>query len=244
MLIPSRGPHPLCATVTGACDQPCPEQTVGRNPMRTSQHTVHVPDTPVTLTRVGPAALRAEVADVRRALALASWARAAHAAAVEVVPGARTVLFDGVADLGALEDLVATWPGDDRAAIPGPSVEVPVRYDGPDLADVAARWGTDADGVAARLAATELVSAFCGFAPGFAYLAGLPEALAVPRLDAPRPSVPPGSVAVADRWCGIYPTGSPGGWRLLGRTDLTLWDPAGDPPALLAPGTRVRLVPR
>jgi len=197
----------------------------------------------VTLTRVGRSALRAEVGDVRRALALAGWARASGVAAVDVVPGARTVLFDGVTDLDALEDVLASWPGDGWAEGAGPLVEVPVTYDGADLADVAVRWRTDADGVAARLADTELVSAFCGFAPGFAYLAGLGGELAVPRLDAPRPQVPPGSVAVADRWCGIYPTGSPGGWRLLGHTALTLWDPAGDPPALLAPGTRVRLAP-
>lgn len=202
-----------------------------------------MPDTPLTLTRVGRSALRAEVGGVRRALALAAWARVAGVPALEVVPGARTVLFDGVDDLGAVEDLVTSWPGEESTADPGPLVEVPVTYDGEDLAEVAARWGTDPGGVAARLAGTELVSAFCGFAPGFAYLAGLPEELAVPRLAAPRHRVPAGSVAVADRWCGIYPTGSPGGWRLLGRTDLTLWDPAGDPPALLAPGTRVRLVP-
>jgi len=196
----------------------------------------------VTLARVGPSALRAEVADVRRALALATWARASRAGAVEIVPGARTVLFDGVEDLPALEDLLSSWTGEDPAAEPGPLVEVPVTYTGADLADVAARWGTDAEGVAARLAKTELVSAFCGFAPGFAYLSGLPAELAVPRLDTPRPEVPAGAVAVADRWCGIYPTASPGGWRLLGHTTVTLWDASRDSPALLAPGTRVRLV--
>jgi KipI family sensor histidine kinase inhibitor len=201
-----------------------------------------VTDIPVKLARVGPSALRAEVADVRRALALAAWARSRGVTAAEVVPGARTVLFDGVADLSALEEQVSSWSGDDAAGEPGTLVEVPVTYDGADLADVARRWGTDPDGVGARLARTELVSAFCGFAPGFAYLSGLPAELAVPRLATPRPEVPAGAVAVADRWCGIYPTASPGGWRLLGHTTATLWDPAGDPPALLAPGTRVRLV--
>jgi KipI family sensor histidine kinase inhibitor len=197
----------------------------------------------VTLTRVGPAALRAEVTDVRRALALAAWARAAGAEATEVVPGARTVLFDGVRDLAVLEELLAGWAGSDDLGETGPLVEVPVTFDGPDLDDVAARWGTDPAGVADLLRGIELVSAFCGFAPGFAYLSGLPDELAVPRLDSPRPSVPAGSVAVADRWCGVYPTASPGGWRLLGRTDATLWDAASATPALLAPGTRVRLVP-
>jgi KipI family sensor histidine kinase inhibitor len=236
MLIPSRGPHPFLAP-------PCPTPALHRNSCRQSQHTVHVPDTPVTLTRVGLAALRVEVGDVRRALALATWARGSRVSATDVVPGAGTVLFDGVDDLAALEDLVSSWPGEETTADDGPLVEVPVTYDGADLDDVAARWDTDAEGVAARLAGTELVSAFCGFAPGFAYLAGLPRHLAVPRLGTPRPRVLPGSVAVADRWCGIYPTESPGGWRLLGRTEVTLWDPAADTPALLAPGTRVRLVP-
>jgi KipI family sensor histidine kinase inhibitor len=220
-----------------------PTPAAGRNPARDTPHNVHVPDTPVTLTRVGPSAVRAEVAGVRRALALATWARASRVPATEVVPGARTVLFDGVADLPALEELLSGWVGDDAAAEEGPLVEVPVTYDGADLADVAQRWGTDPDGVASRLADSELLSAFCGFAPGFAYLSGLPSELAVPRLGTPRPEVPAGAVAVADTWCGIYPTASPGGWRLLGRTAMTLWDPASDTPALLAPGTRVRLVP-
>ena len=202
-----------------------------------------MPETSLTLSRVGPAALRAEVADVRHALALATWARAARVEAVEVVPGAATVLFDGVADLDRLGGLLAGWRYDDALVDPGPEVEVPVTYDGADLADVAGRWGTDPAGVADRLARTELVSAFCGFAPGFAYLSGLPGELAVPRLGTPRREVPAGSVGVADRWCGIYPTASPGGWRLLGHTAATLWDASSDTPALLAPGTRVRLVP-
>jgi KipI family sensor histidine kinase inhibitor len=205
----------------------------------------HIPPThsPV-ISPLGSRALRVEVGGVREALALATWARAADVDAAEVVPGATTVVFDGVPDPAGLTALLARWrPGDARPE-PGDLVEVPVRFDGADLADVAGRWGTDVDGVVARLAGTELLSAFCGFAPGFAYLSGLPLELAVPRLDSPRPSVPAGSVAVADRWCGIYPTASPGGWRLLGRTDAVLWDPTSDRPALLAPGTRVRLVPQ
>ena len=95
----------------------------------------------------------------------------------------------------------------------------------------------------ARHGGIEFVSAFCGFAPGFAYLAGLPEEYAVPRLDSPRSRVPVGSVGLAGSWCGVYPSESPGGWRLLGHTDLTLWDPDRSEPALLAPGTRVRFVP-
>jgi KipI family sensor histidine kinase inhibitor len=197
----------------------------------------------VRLLPVGPSAFLAEVDDARAALELASWARSVRVGAVEVVPAAETVLFDGVPDRDALARTLASWvPG----ATPeqGPLVEVPTAYDGPDLDDVAERWGTDRAGVVERHSALTFVSAFCGFAPGFAYLTGLPDELAVPRLDTPRPRVPAGSVALAGTWCGVYPTASPGGWRILGRTDVTLWDQERAQPALLAPGTRVRFVPR
>ena len=202
-------------------------------------HTGRVDD--VRLRDCGPRAVLAEVADSSAARSLAAYARTAGVAAEEVVPGARTVLFDGVADVEALGRLLAGWSPEGAGAA-GALVEVPVVYDGADLADVAARWGTDVDGVVARHAGIEFVSAFCGFAPGFAYLAGLPEEYAVPRLDSPRSRVPAGAVALAGSWCGVYPSESPGGWRLLGHTDLTLWDPDRREPALLAPGTRVRFV--
>ncbi|MDH6710251.1 KipI family sensor histidine kinase inhibitor [Kitasatospora sp. MAA19] len=86
----------------------------------------------------------------------------------------------------------------------------------------------------------EYVVAFCGFAPGFGYLTGLPPAYEVPRRATPRSSVPAGSVALAGRYTGVYPRSSPGGWQLLGRTGLALWDTGRDPAALLAPGVRVR----
>jgi KipI family sensor histidine kinase inhibitor len=198
----------------------------------------------------GATAVLVEVADSAAARSLAAHlrdgVRVGRLAATEVVPGARSVLLDGVdpahAVGGALRALLDAWsPG--QVPEPGEVVEVPVVYDGADLADVAERWGTDADGVVARHGAAAYVSAFCGFAPGFAYLAGLPEELAVPRLDTPRTRVPAGSVALAGSWCGVYPSGSPGGWRLLGRTTVSLGDPARAEPALLAPGTRVRFVP-
>ena len=91
-------------------------------------------------------------------------------------------------------------------------------------------------------AALELEVAFCGFSPGFAYVSGLPPELAVPRLETPRPRVPAGAVGIAEAWTGIYPTASPGGWRLLGHTDVALWDVDRDPPALLSPGTRITIV--
>lgn len=196
---------------------------------------------PLELRPAGRHAVLAEVADSAAARSLAAYARSARVGAEEVVPGARTVLFDGVADVDALGELLTAWTPEAEPE-PGELVEVPVVYDGDDLDDVAARWGTDADGVAERHGRLEFVSAFCGFAPGFAYLAGLPEEYAVPRLDNPRTRVPTGSVGLAGSWCGVYPSASPGGWRLLGHTELTLWDPDRSQPALLAPGTRVRFV--
>jgi KipI family sensor histidine kinase inhibitor len=185
--------------------------------------------------RVGRAAILVEVAGPDDAVSLAAWARR-RALARDVVPGARSVLLDGLADPDSLADRLGDWsPG---ATEVGPQVELLVTYDGPDLGDVAESWGCEIDDVVSRHQATRFVSAFCGFAPGFAYLAGLD--LEVPRLATPRTRVPAGSVALAGRWCGIYPTDSPGGWRIIGRTDADLWDTARDQPALLAPGTRVR----
>ena len=190
------------------------------------------------LRPVGPRAVLVEVADAAAALALATWART-RVAADEIVPAAETVLFDGVTDLSVLSE----WtPGSDVPV--GELVEVPVVYDGPDLAFVAEAWGTDVAGAVRRHTEIEYVAEFCGFAPGFSYLAGLPADLAVPRLESPRPAVPPGSVGLAGTWCGLYPTASPGGWRLLGRTDAVLWDQSRVQPALLPPGTRVRFVAR
>lgn len=191
------------------------------------------------LRLVGHAAVLAEVADAATALELAGWARALPVEAVEVVPAAETVLFDGVADVATLAEALRTWSPSGRAVI-GELVEIPVTYDGPDLGSIAEAWGTDVAGVVRRHTETEFLAEFCGFAPGFAYLAGLPEELAVPRLESPRSRVPSGSVGLAGPWCGIYPTPSPGGWRLLGRTDAVLWDQARAEPALLPPGTRVR----
>jgi KipI family sensor histidine kinase inhibitor len=164
-------------------------------------------------------------------------------AAVEIVPGASTVLLDGLSDVAAATEFVRTLAPaavpDDRA---GDLVEINVAFDGQDLGEVAELWATDERGVVDRLVQTELRVAFCGFTPGWAYLVGLPEELAVPRRPTPRPRVPAGSVGLADRYAGIYPTASPGGWRLVGRSDARLFDPDRSPPALLTPGTRVRFV--
>jgi KipI family sensor histidine kinase inhibitor len=192
----------------------------------------------VHLIPVGRDAVLVEVADSGEALSLATWARE-RSLALDVVPGVETVLLDGLGeghDVAALDDLLATWTP--TATEPGPAVEIAMTYDGPDLEDVAAAWGCGVDEVVARHRATPFVSAFCGFAPGFAYLSGLEQD--VPRLATPRTRVPAGSVALAGRWCGVYPTDSPGGWRIIGHTDAELWDPSRARPALLAPGTRVR----
>jgi KipI family sensor histidine kinase inhibitor len=159
---------------------------------------------------------------------------------VELVPGARTVLVEGTApDLAELLTGLAAEPAAEAAS----TVEIPVAYDGPDLAEVAALAGLAEDEVVRRHAAADYTVAFCGFAPGFGYLTGLPAELHVPRRATPRTAVPAGSVGIAGEYAGVYPRRSPGGWRLLGRTGALLWDADRDPPALLAPGTRVRFTP-
>lgn len=159
----------------------------------------------------------------------------------DIIPGARTVLLDGVAPQVA--DQLAAWPEPEaKTTDSGQLVEVPTTFDGEDLPDVAARWQVTVDEAVRRLVETPLTVAFCGFAPGFAYLRGLPAAWAVPRLAAPRPRVPAGSVGLAGDYAGIYPTASPGGWRLVGHTGMSLFDVRAQPPARLTPGTRVRLV--
>lgn len=161
----------------------------------------------------------------------------------DLVPGARTLLLDGVADLDAARDYLAAWvPAGGSADRVGPVVELPTTYDGADLDDVARRWGmTRAEAVATHSGAEHTV-AFVGFAPGFAYCTGLPPELSVSRLDRPRARVPAGAVGLAGEYTGVYPTASPGGWRLVGRTEARLWDADRDEPALLTPGTRVRFV--
>lgn len=162
----------------------------------------------------------------------------------EIVPGARTVLVDGLDDASTALGRVAGWtPSAALPAVPARSVDIPVRYDGPDLAEVASRWGMSPEAAVARHVTTAFTVAFCGFSPGFGYLTGLPGHLAIPRRATPRTRVPAGSVGLADEWCGVYPRDSPGGWTLIGRTDAVLFDLDRDPPALLSPGTAVRFVP-
>ena len=161
----------------------------------------------------------------------------------ELVPAARTLLVGYDPAVTTPEAIAAgarSAPGAVESAAASGSVRIPVRYDGPDLEELSTLTGLTAAELVRRHAEPEYVVAFCGFSPGFAYLTGLDPVLRLPRRATPRTRVPAGSVAVADEFTGVYPAPSPGGWHLLGRTDAVLWDLRRDPPALLAPGTRVR----
>lgn len=161
----------------------------------------------------------------------------------EIVPAARTILITGLADPGRLAAEMMWWQIPPVGRDEQEAVEIPVRYDGPDLTDVAAHWGVAEDEVARIHSGIDFRVDFCGFAPGFGYLTGLPKTHHVPRRSTPRTRVPAGSVALAGPYTGVYPRSSPGGWQLIGTTDVVLWDPERDRAALLTPGTRVRFVP-
>ncbi len=189
---------------------------------------------------------------------------------VEVVPAARTVLVTASSATALAELLPAVRhtvreataraaaptppaigavaPGEPAPAVPtlrtfAPTpvpVTIRVRYDGPDLDEVARLTGLTADEVVGAHTGTAWRAAFGGFAPGFVYLTGGDARLRVPRRATPRTAVPAGAVGLADEFSGCYPRESPGGWQLIGRTDARLWDAAADPPALIVPGALVR----
>lgn len=160
----------------------------------------------------------------------------------EVVPGDVSLLLrlSPGADQARIAAQVALVDAPPGRRTPGELVEIPVVYDGPDLAEVAELTGLSRPDIVRLHTGTELTVAMCGFAPGFGYLAGLPRELRVPRRDSPRTRVPAGAVGLAGERTGIYPRDSPGGWQLIGRTDVVLWDLDREPPALLRPGMRVR----
>jgi 5-oxoprolinase (ATP-hydrolysing) subunit B len=163
-----------------------------------------------------------------------------------LVPGMNnlTLTFDPLhTDADALADTVrALWARPLQPRQAGRLVEIPVVYDGPDLADVATHCGLSPDEVVRRHTAADYIVYFIGFQPGFAYLGGLDESLHTPRRAEPRTAVPAGSVGIGGAQTGIYPLATPGGWQLIGRTALPLFDPQAEPPTLLAPGDRVRFV--
>lgn len=164
---------------------------------------------------------------------------------VEIVPAARTLLltFQPGWDLPAV---VKNLRARDLSAAPedaGAHLELPVLYDGEDLDEVAQLTGLSRETVIERHASAEYTVAFTGFAPGFAYMSGGHPSLQVPRRQSPRTRIPAESVAIAGEFCGIYPRASPGGWQILGRTPVRMFDEDRDPPILLKPGMRVRFRP-
>ncbi|HEY7522269.1 MAG TPA: 5-oxoprolinase subunit PxpB [Candidatus Limnocylindrales bacterium] len=172
----------------------------------------------------------------------------------EPVPAMGSVLVPFDPDRIAIEAAIARLASIDvlESAIPSdlgqerPPIELPVRYggdDGPDLDAVARHAGLTPSDVIELHRSVDYRVLFLGFAPGFAYLGDLPERLSIPRLSTPRARVPAGSIGVAGRQTAVYPFASPGGWRLIGRTDADLWDVHRPSPALLVPGSRVRFVP-
>lgn len=178
--------------------------------------------------------------------------RAAIPGVVDLVPGYETILVavDPAADPAEIEREVRRVVGRLPEGVPareGTRVEIPVCYEGkdfaPDLADVARRSGLTIEEAIRRHSGALYRVRFLGFMPGFPYLDGLDPALAVPRLETPRTRVPAGSVAIEGIHAGIYPFATPGGWRIVGRTPLRLYDPERSPRAILAIGDRVRFVP-
>jgi len=181
------------------------------------------------------------------------WAIAAKAAhwphVRDVVPGMNnlTILFDPLASDGQqlAEKLQAAWDADSISQKAGRKIDIPVAYggdNGPDLEQVARHTGLSAAEIVKRHSAAEYIVYFIGFQPGFPYLGGLDPKLATPRRDEPRLLVPAGSVGIGGSQTGIYPAASPGGWQLIGRSELQLFDPGANPPTLLQPGDRVRFV--
>ena len=181
------------------------------------------------------------------------WALAALAAqwpgVGELLPGMNnlTLTFDSMrTDAQELAARVTeAWPRLEAASITGRDIEIPVAYggeDGPDLADVAAHTGLSPAEVVRRHSEAHYIVYFLGFLPGFAFMGGLPPELATPRRSEPRVAVPARSVGIGGEQTGIYPLVSPGGWQLIGRTRLELFDPRAASPTLLRPGDRVRFI--
>ncbi|TDC91849.1 5-oxoprolinase subunit PxpB [Saccharopolyspora aridisoli] len=185
-----------------------------------------------------------ELADLQEVHALyAALADSPPEGVIDLVPAARTLLLQldpQRSDVKAVE--AAVRAAEPRAGLRevGEQLEVPVVYDGADLAEVARLTGLTEREVVDKHTGAEWKVAFGGFAPGFGYLSGGPQDLVVPRRSESRTAVPAGAVGLAGAFSGIYPRESPGGWQLIGHTDLQVFSIDRDPPALLRPGVRVR----
>jgi KipI family sensor histidine kinase inhibitor len=206
-----------------------------------------------TLLSCGEHAVLVEVGGLDEVLALSSAVREAVAAGTsgftevtDIVPAATTVLVvvNDEATIEPVRQALAALPVAAGGDVPTGDqvIEIPVHYDGPDLAEVAELSGLSVQDVIAAHTGTDWRVAFCGFAPGFAYLGWGDPRLAVPRRREPRTSVPAGSVALAGEFSAIYPRSSPGGWQLIGHTETVVFDIAREPPALLQPGVAVHFV--
>lgn len=188
--------------------------------------------------RLRPCGDRATLLDCADGVEARGW-HAALRATADVTLGAKTVLVRLPMD--ATQRLIDQSPPPESAdSTDARTVTIPVTYDGADLADVSEQTGLSEAEIVAAHTGTPWTVAFAGFTPGFAYLTGGDPRLIVARRDAPRASVPAGSVALAGGYSGIYPRSSPGGWQLIGRTDAPLWDPERAEPALLCLGDVVR----
>lgn len=187
-----------------------------------------------------------ELDDLNETLALLdSLERQPVAGIEELVPAAQTLMVRFRRDALSAVHLAERLANRDiarRAATSGPLIEIPVRYDGEDLLEVAELLGTSADEVIRRHTENEYTVAFTGFAPGFAYMTAIDAGLDVPRRKIPRTRIPAGAVGLAGPFSGIYPRSSPGGWQIIGVTPLAMFDLSRATPALLQPGYRVRFV--
>ena len=169
----------------------------------------------------------------------------------DVVPSYRSLLVyynPLLISYAELESRLRSLGGSLEEAEVGTSrvVEIPTKYGeeyGPDLPRVAEHSGLREEEVVKTHSGSDYLVYMMGFTPGFPYLGGMSEKIATPRLQTPRPAVPAGSVAIAEQQTGIYPIESPGGWQIIGRTPVQLFDPSRDPPVLVEPGDHIRFVP-
>ena len=170
--------------------------------------------------------------------------READLPVLDIVPAGRTILVvaDRGTDLRALAAEVKEVGSAEQRREDATSVEIPVRYDGEDLAEAAHLLGWSSEELVRRHKEESWTVAFCGFAPGFGYLAGTRFAWDMPRRSSPRTRVPAGALALAGEFTGVYPRESPGGWQLIGHALVDVFDLDRDPPALLVPGAAVRFV--